>query len=219
MADNTKLTENITINTHSSIRIAGSKVLYFDPFEISEEKADADLIFVTHEHFDHFDVKSIANVKKEGTILVVPESMKKKVEEDAVAGKLQVYYFLPGNEQAIGEIQVEAVAAYNRLKPFHPKGKGWLGYVVTMDGVRYFVAGDTDVNEDNKKVKCDVALIPIGGNYTMDKKHAADYIATILPKVAIPTHYGSVVGNVSDGSDFQNAVKNMGIETEVVLKL
>jgi len=162
--------------------------LYFDPFEISEEKADADLIFVTHEHFDHFDVKSIANVKKEGSILVVPESMKKKVEEDAVAGKLQVYYFLPGNEQAIGEIQVEAVAAYNRLKPFHPKGKGWLGYVVTMDGVRYFVAGDTDANEDNKKVKCDVALIPIGGNYTMDKKHAADYIATILPKVAIPTH-------------------------------
>jgi len=219
MADNTKLTENITINTHSSVRIAGSKILYFDPFEISEEKADADLIFVTHEHFDHFDVKSIANVKKEGTILVVPESMKKKVEEDAVAGKLQVYYFLPGNEQAIGEIQVEAVAAYNRLKPFHPKGKGWLGYVVTMDGVRYFVAGDTDANEDNKKVKCDVALIPIGGNYTMDKKHAADYIATILPKVAIPTHYGSVVGNVSDGSDFQNAVKNMGIETEVVLKL
>lgn len=92
----------------------------------------------------------------------------------------------------LGRIEIETVPAYNKLKLFHMKSKGWLGYIVTMDGVRYYVAGDTDEHEDNRNVKCDVALIPIGGTYTMDKKHAADYIAKIGPKVAIPTHYGSV---------------------------
>lgn len=213
------LGENISINTHSSIRIEGSKVLYFDPFNISEEKHDADIIFVTHAHYDHFDEKSIAYVKKEGTILVAPETMKKQVCESGIAGSMKAAFYLPGITQEIGEIKVETVAAYNHLKPFHMKSNKWLGYVVTMDGTSYFIAGDTDPNEENKKVKCDVALVPIGGNYTMNKKQAAEYIALINPKVAIPTHYGSVVGNPADGNDFKSYLETMEVDTEVILKL
>lgn len=213
------LADSISINTHSSIRIEGSKVLYFDPFEIAEGRGDADIIFVTHGHYDHYDPKSIAKIKKADTIIVAPESMKKQVSENDVTGDMQAMYYLPGTAQEIGEIKVEAVAAYNRLKPFHPKSKGWLGYVVTMDSVRYYVAGDTDPNEDNKKVSCDVALIPIGGTYTMGKKHAADFIAEIGPQVVIPTHYGSVIGKPTDGNDLKELLESMGSKVEVVVKI
>lgn len=213
------LGENITINTHSSIRIEDSKVLYFDPFEISDAKADADIIFITHEHYDHFDPKSIALLKKDDTIIVAPESMKKKIGENDVTAAMKAFFYMPGTLHEIGKIEIEAVAAYNRLMPFHQKSSGWLGYVVTMDTVKYFVAGDTDSNKENEKVKCDVALVPIGGNFTMNKKTAAEYIAKIGPKVAIPTHYGSIVGSLSDGQDFKEKLEDLGSKTEVMLKL
>lgn len=91
--------------------------------------------------------------------------------------------------------------------------------MVEMDGVRYYVAGDTDVNEDIKKVSCDVALVPIGGFYTMDGKQAAEYIAQIKPKVVIPTHYGSIVGNPTDGGEFQKLLENLDSGIQVSLKL
>ena len=113
---------------------------------------------------------------------------------------------------------IETVPAYNKLKPFHPKANKWQGYIVTMDDIRYYVAGDTDVNEDIKKVQCDVALIPIGGHYTMDKKQAADYIADLKPKAVIPTHYGSIVGNKADGTEFKDYLEKMDKDIQVELK-
>ena len=109
--------------------------------------------------------------------------------------------------------------AYNKMKPFHTKGKKWIGYIVKMDDICYYVAGDTDVNEDIKKVQCDVALIPIGGHFTMDKKQAADYIAALKPKAVIPTHYGSIIGNKSDGQEFMKALEQLDSEIQVELKL
>ena len=180
---------HVTVNTQSSIRIEGSKVLYFDPFQITEATNDADIIFITHEHYDHFELDSIAKIKKEDTLLVAPESMKKKVISEGGLASDQCVFYNPGEEHKQGEITIETISAYNKLKPFHPKGKKWQGYVVQMDGIRYYVAGDTDVNEDIRKVQCDVAMIPIGGHYTMDKKQAADYAAALKPQAVIPTHY------------------------------
>lgn len=202
---------HITINTQSSIRIEGSKVLYFDPFKIDAAVCDADIIFITHEHYDHFEPESIGKIKKENTVLVAPESMKKKVlSESGIAADKCVFY-QPGETHELESVKVETIPAYNKLKPFHPKAKKWQGYIVTMDDVRYYVAGDTDVNEDIKKVQCDVALIPIGGHYTMDKKQAADYIADDLkPKAVIPTHYGSIVGSKEDGRAFQDYLEKTG---------
>lgn len=210
---------HITVNTQSSIRIEGSKILYFDPYNAETAVHDADVIFITHEHYDHFEPESIAKVKKESTFLVAPESMKNKVLSKAGMLPGQCIFYKPNEAYELENIGIETIPAYNKLKPFHPKGKNWQGYVVKMDDIRYYVAGDTDVNEDLKRVQCDVALIPIGGYYTMDKKQAAEYIANLKPKAVIPTHYGSIVGNKSDGADFRKELEKLCNEIQVELKL
>lgn len=210
---------NITVNTQSSIRIGGSKVLYFDPYLIPAAAHDADLIFITHEHYDHFEPESIAKLKKDNTLLVAPESMKKKVLSESGIAAENCLFYQPGESFEAGGVAAETIPAYNKLKPFHPKGKKWQGYVVTMDDTRYYVSGDTDVNEDIKKVRCDVALIPIGGFYTMDWKQAAEYIAQLKPKAVIPTHYGSIVGNKTDGEDFRKMVEGLDGNIQVAIKL
>ena len=211
--------DNITVNAQSSIRIAGSEILYFDPFQIAAAPHDADIIFITHEHYDHFEPESIAKIKKEDTFLIAPESMKKKVLSESGVASDKCVFYNPGETHELEGIVIETVHAYNKLKPFHPKGKRWQGYIVKMDDVRYYVAGDTDVNEDIQKAECDVALIPIGGHYTMDKKQAADYIANLKPKAVIPTHFGSIVGKPEDGSDFQNYLESMDKNIQVEFKL
>lgn len=211
-------TDNITINTHSSIKVAGSKVIYFDPFEISEASRDADVIFVTHDHYDHFDVKSIACIANENSVLVAPESISKQVLKKSNIAADKCVFMAPNSVSEVCGLTVEAIPAYNKMKPFHIKGAGFLGYVVTLDGVRYYVAGDTDINDDVVKVKCDVALVPVGGTYTMDKKHAAELVEKIRPQVAIPTHYGSVAGKTDDGQKFVELVQAAGIDAEVKIK-
>lgn len=209
---------NITVNAQSSVRIAGTKVLYFDPFNVEEETHDADVIFITHEHFDHFQPESIAKIKNANTVIVAPASMEKQIR--AESGVANVELRAPGTTHKLNDLLIETIPAYNGfLKPFHPKSKEWQGYIVEMDDVRYYVAGDTDVNDDIKKVKCDVAIIPIGGKFTMDKKQAAEYITELGPKAVIPTHYGAVVGNLTDGRDFMELVEKTGKGIQVELKL
>ena len=210
---------HITVNAQSSIRIEGSKILYFDPFQAEDARHDADIIFITHEHFDHFEPDSIAKVKKEDTLLVAPESMKKKALSESGMMPDKCVFYGPGETHEQEGLVIETIPAYNKLKPFHPKMKKWQGYIVKMDDIQYYVAGDTDVNEDIKKVQCDVALIPIGGHYTMDKKQAADYIAELRPTAVIPTHYGSVVGDKADGQEFEDNVKKKCPDIQVELKL
>ena len=197
-------TANISVNTQSSIRISGSAVLYFDPFQIRGETHDADIILITHDHYDHFDPDSIRKIRKEGTVIVAPAGMKQELQK--AAGDCALVLMAPGNEQNIGSIKIQAVPAYNRLKPFHPKRNGWIGYNVLMDGVRYYVAGDTDAVRELSSVECDVAMVPIGGTYTMTAKEAAKLINEIRPQVAIPTHYGSIVGKPEDGDVFRKYV-------------
>ena len=123
-----------------------------------------------------------------------------------VIGDAELILLTPGDQQDIDGITIQAVPAYNRLKPFHPKRNGWNGYVVTMDGVRYYVAGDTDAMKELSSVSCDVALVPVGGTYTMTAKEAAKLINEIKPLVAIPTHYGSIVGKPEDAEVFRKYV-------------
>ena len=197
-------TANISVNTQSSIRIGGSAVLYFDPFQIKGETHDADIILITHDHYDHFDPDSIRKIRKEGTVIAAPSGMKQELQK--AAGDCALVLMAPGDEQNISGIQIQAVPAYNRLKPFHPKRNGWVGYNVLMDGVRYYVAGDTDAVRELSSVECDVAMVPVGGTYTMTAKEAAKLINEIRPQVAIPTHYGSIVGKPEDGDVFRKYV-------------
>ena len=200
------MTENIRVLTHSSIRIqSGDTVLYVDPYKVSGRPQDADFVFITHDHFDHFSPEDIEKVSCEKTILVVPEKMRDKVlqEADETQGIIPVK---PDAPYDINGFSFETIPAYNRLKPFHPKTAGWVGYIFCLDGKRIYVAGDTDATPDAKKVQCDVALVPVGGTYTMNASQAAELVNTIRPATAIPTHYGSVAGSAADAESFREKV-------------
>ena len=202
-------TDNILINTQSSIKLKLNKTVYFDPFKIEKEYHDADIIFVTHNHYDHFDESSINNIKNDNTIIVAPKSMESEIRHI----KFKNYIFLnPNEETSVDDITIKAIPSYNIDKPFHPRENNWLGYIVTIDNVSYYIAGDTDKTKEAENVLCDIALVPIGGHFTMGVNDAADLIKSINPKVVIPTHYGSIVGDISDGKRFKELLSNTKIE-------
>jgi L-ascorbate metabolism protein UlaG (beta-lactamase superfamily) len=210
------MTENIEVFTQSSIRITESgRTIYIDPFQMNEKPKNADYILITHDHYDHFSPEDIAKVANSNTILIVPEKMEEKTQEAAdLVGRILTVK--SGVYREVEGLEFETVPAYNLLKPFHPKGAEWVGYILRIDGKRIYIAGDTDETKEAKAVKCDIALIPIGGTYTMDAKKAAELVNTIRPDVAIPTHYGSIVGKPADGEVFAQHVK---APTVVELKL
>ena len=189
--------DKITVNEQSSIRVGAEKVLYFDPFGIKGAPHDADVIFITHSHYDHFSPEYIEKVRKADTVFVIPASMRNDLSKIVPETK-NIVELEPGNVGTVGDLAVEAIPAYNVNKAFHPKKNGWLGYVVETDGVRVYVAGDTDATDEARKVKCDVALLPIGGTYTMSAKEARELAKGLSPSAAIPTHYGMIVGSPSD---------------------
>ena len=202
------MVDNIEVNTQNSIRIE-SRVgtIYVDPLEIGNDAHDADYILITHDHYDHFSPEDIRKVAKADSILVVPEKMADKAQE--VAGDVgKIETVKPGVYRELNGLEFETVPAYNLLKPFHPKSAEWVGYVLRIDGQRIYIAGDTDATKEAKAVKCEVALVPIGGTYTMDAKKAAELVNAIRPNVAIPVHYGSIVGKPADGDVFAQNVKD-----------
>ena len=202
------MVDNITVNTQSSIRIESRVgVIYADPLGINDNVHDADYILITHDHYDHFSPEDIEKVAKSDSILVVPEKMQNKAQEVArVVGRIETVK--PGVYREMNGLEFETVPAYNILKAFHPKSAGWVGYILRIDGHMIYIAGDTDATKEAKEVKCDIALVPIGGTYTMDAKKAAELVNTLRPNVAIPTHYGSIVGKPSDGETFAQYVKD-----------
>ena len=211
------MVENICLYTHTSIRInGGSSVVYIDPFQMKEKPKDADYILVTHDHYDHFSPDDIAKVSKKDSVLVIPRNMKDKVDLKEL-GVGRIVTVDPGKAYDIDGLKIETVPAYNKLKPFHPKSAGWVGYIVIMDEKRIYIAGDTDVTKEAKQVRCDIAMIPVGGTYTMDAVKAADLVNTIRPKVAIPTHYGTVVGKPGDADVFAGKV-HQAVRVEIIKK-
>ena len=193
--------EPINVNIQNSIRISGSKILYFDPLEV-ESKHDADYIFITHSHFDHFSLLAILELKKENTIFITPKDI---VEELLSIGISEEYIVVvkPNQKYVFKNIEFQTIPAYNLHQKNHRKEMGWVSYIVTLDKVVYYIAGDTDVTKEAKEVKCDVAFVPVGGTYTMDCIEAANLINLIKPKLAIPTHYGYVVGSLKDAEIFK----------------
>ena len=207
---------NIEVFIQNSVRIRSRVgVIYIDPFQMKEEPKDADFVLITHDHYDHFSPEDIGKVSKADTILVVPEKMATKAREvSGMVGKIETVK--PSVYREIGGLEFETVPAYNPLKPFHPKSAEWVGYILRIDGKRIYIAGDTDATKEAKAVKCDIALVPIGGTYTMDAKKAAELINTIRPDVAIPVHYGHIVGKPSDGGVFaENVMAPIKVEFKI----
>ena len=192
---------NIEVLYHSSIRINKGKTIYIDPFKIDKNYNDADIIFITHDHYDHYSEEDIDKVINENTVIVIPEELLTKVLKKGI-NKDAIVTVEPNKKYMVQGIKFETVPAYNTNKTFHPKENGWVGYAIELNDTRYYIAGDTDITEENKKVKCDVAFVPVGGTYTMDFKEAAQLVNEIQPKVAVPIHYGSVVGTKQDAEEF-----------------
>lgn len=202
----------ITVNEHSSIRIDEGKIIYFDPYNISGMPFDADIILITHSHFDHYSLDDIRKVMKSDTIIVCPRSMTEPNELD-----LMVKQVSAGERFEVLGVRFEAVPAYNIGKTFHPKSNEWLGYIIdSTEHGRIYIAGDTDITPDNKQINCDIALVPIGGTFTTDALQAAELVNNILPKYAVPIHYGTVIGDYTDGEKFRKYV-DRGVQ--VVIKL
>ena len=207
--------ENIEVLCHSSIRFSKGEIIYFDPFKIEKNYNDADVIFITHDHYDHYSEEDIDKVLKEETIIVAPEDLQTKLLKKGFE-KENIILVKPNQIYTAKGIKFQTIPAYNTNKQFHPKENSWVGYIIELEGVTYYIAGDTDITEENKKVDCDVAFVPVGGTFTMDYKEAAKLINEIKPKVAVPTHYGSIVGSKKDGAKFAKLVSDE-IEVKILM--
>lgn len=209
------MTDRIEVLTHSSIRITSSVgIIYIDPYQVGREYHDADYIFITHDHYDHYSPDDLKKVIGENTVIIVPKKMEQAVLTD---GFQKVVSVSTGKKMRVEKLEFETIPAYNLIKPFHPKSSGWCGYTLLIEGKRIYIAGDTDATKEAKAVQCDIALVPIGGTFTMDAKNAAELINTICPETAIPTHYGSVVGRKTDADVFEKYI-NPSIKVEKKIK-
>ena len=193
--------ENVEVLYHSSIKIKDNKIIYIDPFKIDKDYNDADIVFITHDHFDHYSEEDIDKVINENTTIIIPEELLTKILRKGI-NKNAVITVESNKEYLVQGIKFETIPAYNTNKTFHPKENDWVGYIITLDGIRYYIAGDTDITEENRKVKCDVAFVPVGGTYTMNYSEAAELVNIIKPKIAVPIHYGSIVGTKQDATNF-----------------
>ena len=205
--------DNIEVFIQSSIKFNRDLKIYFDPFRIENNYNDADIIFITHSHYDHLSAYDINKVKMDTTIVVAPSSISKDLE----GLDLEVFLVEPNESYQVKNISFETVRAYNNTKEFHPISNNWVGYIITLDNTRYYIAGDTDMTPDNESIKCDVAFIPIGGKFTCDAVEAANLTNKIKPKVVVPIHYGSIIGTKEDENKFVNLV-NPDIECSILLK-
>ncbi len=204
----------ITRIAHDTFRIAGSKVIYTDPYKVTK-KDEADIVLLSHEHFDHLSREDLQKVLMPGTTIAASPLCK-----DGLKGlKVKAVHFLdPGGKVTVGKVEIDAVPAYNINKfrepghVFHPKGEKRLGFVVKMDGTTVYFAADTDFIPEMKSVKCDIALLPVSGTYVMTAEEAAEAAAAINPKIAVPMHYGAIVGSEADAQRFKSLVKNCQAE-------
>lgn len=205
------MTDNVEVFCHSSIKIRGSKIIYIDPFKVDKNFNDADYVFCTHSHYDHFSPEDIEKVIKDNTKLIMPRAMENEIE----GIKNDILFVEPDKEYVLDGFMFKTTYSYNENKAFHPKENLWVGYIIEVDDKKYYIAGDTDNVPEIRNVKCDVALIPVGGTYTMNYKEASELANVIDAKVVIPTHYGSIVGEMDDGEKFKKLVENK----DVVLKI
>jgi L-ascorbate metabolism protein UlaG (beta-lactamase superfamily) len=181
---------------HDSYRIDGDLVIYFDPYEIEAGTA-ADIIFISHEHFDHCSPTDVAKIQKNDTVIVTDAASSTKL-------KGEIKTMRPGDRMIVKGVEVEAVPAYNVNKEFHPKGAGMLGFVVQIGGVWVYHAGDTDFVAEMNEISADIALLPVSGTYVMTADEAIKAALAINPKVAIPMHYGAIVGDKTDAEYFRD---------------
>jgi L-ascorbate metabolism protein UlaG (beta-lactamase superfamily) len=194
---------------HDGFRIDGPPVVYVDPFQLSTSPPapPADLILITHPHYDHLSQDDIARIRRPLTVVLGPKEV-----ADKLPGAMVV---APGQTVTVAGVQVRTVPAYNPAKRFHPKSAGYVGYVLTVNGVTYYHAGDTDEIPEMAGLAPDVALLPVSGTYVMTPQEAAAAARAICPKVVVPMHWGSIIGSDADAQALVEALRGSGIQVVV----
>jgi L-ascorbate metabolism protein UlaG (beta-lactamase superfamily) len=185
----------------------GERTVAIDPWRIAPEVV-ADVIFVTHAHFDHYSPEDIDRLRRRDTAIVAPYDIARELNGNVTA-------LAPGDTLHVAGIRAEAVPAYNRVEDrldFHPRRNGWVGYLLELGPATYYHAGDTDHLPELDEVRADVAFLPIGGTYTMDPGEAAALARSIGPGLAVPMHYGFVVGSPSDATRFRTEASPVPVE-------
>lgn len=201
---------------HSAFRWEGAKTVYFDPYKLSAAAKKADIIFVSHEHFDHCSKGDIAKIATAETVIVASADAARELKSSKISCD-RIMAMVAGGSTDIGGVAVRAVPSYNIDKAFHPRASGKLGFLVTMDGTTVYHAGDTDFIPEMRGLKCDVALLPVSGTYVMTADEAVQAALAIKPKLAIPMHYGEVAGSPDDARRFQGSLAGR-IEARILKK-
>ena len=212
--DAATLLANVQHMKQSTLRfVAGSKVIYIDPYMIDGAPKDGDIVLITHPHGDHYSIQDIKNVMKKDAVLVVPADTLADAQKN---GFSKVITVVPSKDYTVSGIKFKTVPAYSTNKPFHPKANKWVGYILNINDATYYDAGDSDVIPEMKNIKADVVFLPVGGTYTMDYKEALGFANTIKPIAAVPIHYADLAGSTDDAQAFARGL-NKGI-TGVVLR-
>jgi len=186
------MTVRITWLGHAGIKIPGaSATVYIDPWKIGKSPGRADIVLLTHDHYDHYSEEDVKIISDADTHVVAP--MSAPVVTDLIT---------PGTSLSIKGVSIRAIPAYNLEKAFHPKAKGWVGYIVTIDGKTIYHSGDTDRIPEMKGIAVDVVLISVGGTFTMDAREASEALKDMKTTYAIPIHYGEVAGTRKDAEKF-----------------
>ncbi|VVB80770.1 Beta-lactamase superfamily domain protein [uncultured archaeon] len=206
---------------NSGFAINNGKRVVVDPYNVSDGAEKADLILITHSHYDHCSIKDITKLAKKGKVGVVPADAQSKITrvEDVEMQIIEV-----GDELEFESVKVTAVPAYNIDKEFHPKSEGWMGYIIKHGNVIIYHAGDTDKIPEMEKLTGYakdgnefVVLLPVSGNYTMTAEEAAAVASLLNPTVAIPMHYGAgVAGTVEDAQRFVKLCREANVRAEIL---
>jgi L-ascorbate metabolism protein UlaG (beta-lactamase superfamily) len=208
---------------HSGFLIKNSKIIYIDPYNIKEENPKADIILITHSHYDHCSIVDINKIVKEGTKIFITADCQSKINKFDIPISIQIVE--PNNEINMQGIRILTIPAYNTDKQFHTKEEGWVGYLIKMDNILVYHAGDTDKILEMQKLtghggnsKNFIALLPVGGRMTMTAEEAAEAAELIKPALAIPMHYGSIIGEDKDAKNFVEFCKEKGVKAEILEK-
>ncbi len=208
---------------HSGFFIKNSKIIYIDPFQVMGSFEKADLILLTHSHYDHCSIEDIEKVVKEGTTIILPADCQSKITRLKVPVKLVVIE--PGQEFVLNDLKIISFPAYNVDKEFHPKDEGWVSYLIKINNVLIYHSGDTDVIPEMQKLTGHkhngvkfVALLAVGGRFTMNPEEAVEAVKVIKPDIAIPMHYGSIVGDNEDAKEFIELCKENNFDARILGK-
>lgn len=206
---------------HACFRIKGkNKTIYTDPYKVKNNYNDADLILVTHDHYDHLDTESIRKLINERTAIVAQKDCESQLKEF----KNEKVFVSPNEVKIVKEITIKTVPSYNTNKfndkgvAFHPEEKGNVGYIFIIDNTRIYLAGDTDNIPEIENFRADIALLPVSGIYVMTPKEAAEAALRINPKIAIPMHYGSGIGTEKEAQEFKRLLSNK-LDVEILTSI